>query len=504
MSTTIDHTPADTRAGLDQDALNRRGARIANAIEVAGSRIPPDVAEAAQVELDRVDHRLRLGVGHTVVALVGGTGSGKSSLFNAISGLDFADVGVIRPTTAQAAACSWGSTAAELLDFLGVDPTRRIQRDSVLDRDEHRDLEGLVLLDLPDHDSVESGHARQVDRLLPLIDLLVWVVDPQKYADNVLHERYLRALAGREDSMLVVVNQIDTIPADTQEQVRADVARLLSEDGLQDVQVLLTSVREGTGLEPVRDRLAQTVASPSVSARTARAQLEATASRLRSHVGATQPEPDDAQTTAENLATASGVPAVSESIRAAVASPRQVALSPTQRPARSRIDAIRERWLAKATAGMPERWQEAVTAQVPPAQAFYDHLWRALSRVPLPDSTEHSARRMRAIAQVLLTLGVLALAAAGVLAGLGWLGMTTPPAALIWACAGGGTAGVLAAVMLRLIARRRRRAAAAARASAYLTAVTDELRTVVTTDLIEPTREPLAEHDQVRRALATP
>ena len=503
MSATIDHAPAGNDPALDQDALNNRGARIAEALEIAGPRIAPEVAEAAQVELDRVDERLRLGVGHTVVALVGGTGSGKSSLFNAVSGLDFAEVGVIRPTTAQTAACSWGSKATELLDFLGVHPTRRIQRDSVLDHDEHRDLHGLVLLDLPDHDSVEAGHARQVDRLLPLVDLLIWVVDPQKYADNVLHERYLRTLAGREDSMLVVVNQVDTIPADTQDEVCADVQRLLAEDGLKEVQILLTSVRENIGLEALQDRLAGAVETPSVSARTARAQLEATARRLQDHVGSSQPSPDDAQTTAENLATASGVAAVSESIRAAVASPRQVALSPTQRPARSRIDAIRERWLAKATAGLPEPWQASVTGQVPPAQTFYDHLWRALSKVPLPDSTEHSARRLRIIAQVLLTLGALALLTTGTVWVLGSLQAMTAPEALIWGCGIGGAVAVIAAVVLRLVARRRRRAAAAARSSAYLVSVTEELRSIVVADLIEPTTRPLDEHDQVRRALLT-
>src|SRR5699024_5444184 len=188
------------------------------------------------------------------------------------------------------AACTWGTKATGLLDFLGVADDRRIQRDSVLDRDEHQDLHGLVLLDLPDHDSVERSHARQVDRLLPLVDLLVWVVDPQKYADNVLHEGYLRSLAGREDAIAVVVNQIDTLPSGSHDRVREDVARLLAEDGLDDVQILLTSVREGIGLDPLRERIAQVRANPSVTARTARAQLDATIEDLSAYLGPAQPE----------------------------------------------------------------------------------------------------------------------------------------------------------------------------------------------------------------------
>ena len=56
-------------------------------------------------------------------------------------------------------------------------------------------LDGLVLLDLPDHDSTEIDHRMEVDRLVQLVDMLVWVVDPQKYADAAIHDRYLKPLA---------------------------------------------------------------------------------------------------------------------------------------------------------------------------------------------------------------------------------------------------------------------------------------------------------------------
>ena len=70
-----------------------------------------------------------------------------------------------------------------------------------------------MLLDVPDYDSVTTAHALQVDRLVPLADLLVWVVDPQKYADAALHEGYLRGLGARQEDMVVLINQIDTLPA---------------------------------------------------------------------------------------------------------------------------------------------------------------------------------------------------------------------------------------------------------------------------------------------------
>ena len=87
-------------------------------------------------------------------------------------------------------------------------------RDSMLDARPRgrRDATGVVLLDLPDHDSTEVSHHLEVDRLVQLADLLVWVLDPQKYADAAIHDRYLAPLATHRDVMLVVLNHIDTVP----------------------------------------------------------------------------------------------------------------------------------------------------------------------------------------------------------------------------------------------------------------------------------------------------
>ncbi len=128
-----------------------------------GTGIPLEVRERVSALLAGVRDRLALGVDHTVVALVGGTGSGKSTVFNALTGLDFAEVGVRRPTTSEVAACVWAHDATSLLDWLGVARDRRIERESELDGESQADLRGLVLLDLPDHDSIEAAHHAVVD-----------------------------------------------------------------------------------------------------------------------------------------------------------------------------------------------------------------------------------------------------------------------------------------------------------------------------------------------------
>ena len=81
------------------------------------------------------------------------------------------------------------------------------------------------------------AHRAEVDRLVRVVDLLVWVVDPQKYADASLHEGYLRPLAGHAAAMLVVLNQVDLL-AGQGDRAREDLRRVLGGYGLGDVPVL--------------------------------------------------------------------------------------------------------------------------------------------------------------------------------------------------------------------------------------------------------------------------
>lgn len=240
------------------------GARIEGldaAIVAARGRLDDTLVDDAAAVVERAASRLRLSADHTVVALAGATGSGKSSTFNALIGLDLAAVGVRRPTTSWATACVWGTQGAdELLEWLGIPERHRVVRDSMLDTDRtDQPLDGVVLLDLPDHDSTEVSHHLEVDRLVRLADLLVWVLDPQKYADAAIHDRYLAPLAGHSDVMVVVLNQIDTVPESRREAMLSDVRRLLDQDGLADVPVHAVSAREPIGITQLRAEIASRV-----------------------------------------------------------------------------------------------------------------------------------------------------------------------------------------------------------------------------------------------------
>ncbi|WP_443073155.1 GTPase [Streptomyces sp. NBC_01451] len=243
------------------------------------------LAEAGRV-LDEAAARRRLSGQHTVVAIAGATGSGKSQLFNALAGVAISETGVRRPTTAMPIACSWSDGAATLIDRLGI--PGRLRRRPLQSAEAEAQLRGLVLVDLPDHDSAAVQHREQVDRVLALVDAVIWVVDPEKYADAVLHERYLRPMAGHAEVMFVVLNQVDRLPGEAADQVLDDLRRLLDEDGIAlgeygepGATVLALSALTGDGVGELREALGQFVGERGAAARRISADLDAAAWQLR-------------------------------------------------------------------------------------------------------------------------------------------------------------------------------------------------------------------------------
>ena len=332
--------------GLDEAARAARG------------RLPDALVDEAAAVSQRAGARLRLSGDHTVVALAGATGSGKSSTFNAVTGLDLAAVGVRRPTTSWTMACAWGADGAgELLDWLGVPKRHQVLRNSMLDGPvEDHALDGLVLLDLPDHDSTEVAHHVEVDRLVKLSDLLVWVLDPQKYADAAIHDRYLRPLATHRDIMLVVLNHIDTVPEARRESMLADLRRLLAADGLESVPVIAASARRGDGIPELKRAIGERVrAKKAVKARLM-ADVSSVAQRMQQVNG--DAKPGNVARPRENelvdaFAEAAGVPTV---VRAVEKSTKRRAAQATGWPvtswlSRFKPDPLRRLHLNLGTSG---------------------------------------------------------------------------------------------------------------------------------------------------------
>ncbi len=300
----------DRVAGLDQ------------AVEAARGRLDATAVDQAAAVVERASARLRLSDQHTVVALGGATGSGKSSLFNALCGLDLAAVGVKRPTTSWALACSWGPEGAgELLDWLGIPKRHQISRMGMLDEtSEERALRGLVLLDLPDHDSTEVSHHLEVERLVSLADVLVWVMDPQKYADAAIHDRFLRPLSTHADVMMVVLNHVDEIPPGGAQACMADLGRLLALDGLSGVPLLGTSATRGDGLAELRQGLVDRVSKKKLARERLSADVVSAAQQLDGQTGHARPDAIGDQMGSGLLTAAvdaAGVPVIVDAVESA-------------------------------------------------------------------------------------------------------------------------------------------------------------------------------------------
>ena len=505
MTTDPGVTPSTTvpREAPRTRALLARVTALEEALARGKKQIPARTARRVRAILVGVRQRLELGVDHTIVALAGGTGSGKSSVFNALSGFTFAEVGVRRPTTAELTACVWAHRADLLLAWLGVAPDRRIERESALDGDSQADLRGLVLLDLPDHDSIEPAHRAVVDKVLPQVDLLVWVVDPQKYADDALHNTYLRSLAGHEGAMIVLLNQLDTVPVDAREGLLADVERLLAEDGLVGVGVYGASARTGDGMVQVRAALARAVTARGLAQVRAEAELDDAARLLAEVVAPGEPDvvgPSEAA--AEALLAASGgaetAANVERSLRAGDRPPTR--LGPVQP---DRVEALRQRWLDAVGGALPRLWARTLAERVADVPTLVAAVDQALAGVDVGGRRPRSAVALRLLAAL---VGLVALATAGFTAAAldgRLVALSEPPWDARTRSLALVTCGLAAAALLLvLVARWVRRRAARRCAAALLAEARRSLATVVDALVVGPGVGVLGEHRAVREAAA--
>ncbi|MBU1225958.1 MAG: 50S ribosome-binding GTPase [Actinobacteria bacterium] len=239
-------------------------------VEMAAGVVHPDDVGTARSAATRArDRRGYLG-GTLVVGIIGGTGSGKSSLLNALAGQQVASVSPVRPHTSRPLA--WIPEDAEpglagLLDRLGI--TEKVEQNR---------FPGLALLDATDVDSVELGHRAQVEALLPRIDAVIWVLDPDKYADPLLHEEFIRPLADSADQFLFVLNQVDRLAVGDRVTVAEDLNTRLAADGIPHPIVFYTAADPADGQPRGIDGLAGYLAQ---RLDTKRVQLSAVISEAR-------------------------------------------------------------------------------------------------------------------------------------------------------------------------------------------------------------------------------
>jgi len=541
-----------------QEIVRAQAEALDAALAAGGDQLDADDVAAARQIIAKVGQRNALTGDHTVVALAGATGSGKSSLFNAIAGQELAQIGATRPTTSTPSAAVWGDDpAGPLLDWLAVPRRHAVSAPSGEPTDEQAgSLDGLVLLDLPDFDSREMSHRREAERVLALCDVFVWVTDPQKYADALLHDEYVKQLTGHSAVMLVVLNQVDRLLSESAvETCRQDLVRLLKLDGVDGVQVLTTSVLTGKDIPELRQRLANAVAGHEAARQRLSADISAVAGRLRRGVAEREASLDAAadDRLIDALSRASGVPvvlgAVDEDYRREALGRtgwiftrwgRKLRPDPLRRlrldrvpsqvleqvdpldvreivgrssipaPSASARSAVKLAALSlteRAADGLPVLWAEAVSdAAAPTDDRLYERLDRVVVTTPLRGNPPMWWRLMGWLQWILGLAAVVGLVWLVVLGVVGWLKLPeidTPkigpfplPTLLL---VGGLVLGWLGAWLARVLARvgaRRRRELVGSR---LRTAIAD----VATDQLVVPVREVLDRHRETRESLDT-
>jgi energy-coupling factor transporter ATP-binding protein EcfA2 len=181
--------------------------------------------------------RIRQSAAPVLVALVGSTGAGKSTLVNSIVGAQVSLTGIRRPTTnSPVLACHPDDIGwfAENV-FLPTLPRVRQQglampgRDGLLVLAGNEGMpKGVALLDTPDIDSVVAAHHEFAHQFLDASDLWLFVTTASRYADAPVWE-LLRYAKERDAAIGIVLSRV---PPRSKTELTKHFTAMLEANGL--------------------------------------------------------------------------------------------------------------------------------------------------------------------------------------------------------------------------------------------------------------------------------
>lgn len=136
-----------------------------------------------------------------IVAFMGGSGVGKSTLLNRLAGKPIARVGIERPTSREVTLFHHHSIAIQQLpEHLPITHIKIAQHDEEAKKQ-------IIWIDMPDFDSTEQSNKQLVLQWMPHIDVLIYVVSPERYRDEKAWKILLAE--GAKHAWLFVLNQWD-------------------------------------------------------------------------------------------------------------------------------------------------------------------------------------------------------------------------------------------------------------------------------------------------------
>ena len=150
------------------------------------------------------------------MVFLGGTGTGKSTLFNALCGAPLSETGVERPKTCgpivyAPRGClvekdfplSGTELRKETCEAAGPKAATGAAGRLMILEHARREFSHLALVDTPDLDSIEIENRQIAEDLFLLSDAVIFVTSQEKYADEVPHQFLLRILEGRRPFFLL-------------------------------------------------------------------------------------------------------------------------------------------------------------------------------------------------------------------------------------------------------------------------------------------------------------
>jgi hypothetical protein len=173
------------------------------------------------------------------VVFLGGTGTGKSTLFDLFCGSEVSRTGVARPMTAGPVAFVHRDVEMRQSDLPFFLPPLSLgssqkplqgQSDALLAvRHATDSLRHLILVDTPDLDSLVAENQRLAEDLMLVADAVVFVASQEKYADDILAGALHRV--GRAGKALFFVLNKAELRAEAGRELLHDVRYTLDPDG---------------------------------------------------------------------------------------------------------------------------------------------------------------------------------------------------------------------------------------------------------------------------------